>query len=254
MQTKLMKMAASALLVMAAAGCAKQETAPPAAGTPAEAPPQTAARAVATGRDFLGGWHVCAVEEGVGHGSHMPPLADAYLELIELSNGSGQYAFRFKNTAVWKPGWRALALSKTGTNDADMPYETWEAAAGCKPGQRTGAGKEFKADLDTVRLRGGTCLPDGTPYHDTGTCSNDDPAKNRYHYHEVVIFAHAKASESDVPHLLLQYCSRDELNNSDLGKGVQCPRPHHATPAGGGNGDDVGGKNPHPGHVHLEGF
>ena len=234
--------AAAGSVLLSIAAC--QKSPPSTEASPAPSNTSTLAK-TATAGDlpdyFVKKWHVCAALDAQGWDSHIPK-SKPYVEIVEINNGSGLYTLN-PDGADWEKGWRSLALNVVGSEIVTMPPHSWPERD-CKTEQQQGNDNQMIVTKDTIRLRGGTCLPDGNTDQAHGTCDNDvidqkDPTKSIYHYHEVVIFARA----SGEPHLVLQHCGRLETEN-----GVCKAITDHA-PASGATPSAF---MPHPGHVHLE--
>ncbi len=101
---------------------------------------------------FLGRWEVC-----VNVSEHVPDGNPA-VSVVKVPNDSTHYTFK-PDGSGWEPGWRALVLSVVGSRPANMPPDSIPAPCNSEV-QGT---QPMVVDANTVRLRGGTCLPTAIP-------------------------------------------------------------------------------------------
>jgi hypothetical protein len=167
---------------------------------------------------------------------HHHVAENARFKIEQIENNSGLYGLRLLSGPDWEPGWTGLTLAVVGSQPDDITPKEWNHLGDCELGKElNGDPDEFMPLRDTVRLRGGVCLPYGIPNHVAGTCNIDTTDKR--HYHEVVVFTRSKREQvDDTDHLILQHCSRGELRDNEAKGNWQCPYEED--------------KDPHPGHVH----
>jgi hypothetical protein len=162
------------------------------------------------------------------HDDHRPPEGGKF-EIVETVENSGVYALKI-TAGVWADGWKSLTLARSGTQVARIPHVLWTNK--CKPGDNSKA-LPFTPTTDTIRLWGQTCLPDGKLDPVKGECNG-----SRKNFHEVIIYVHEPNSDKDLAHVMMHYCGRHELDQSNK---VMCISPP----------DDLD-EDPHPGHIHIQ--
>jgi hypothetical protein len=233
--------AAALALLLTLGACQKESPSSGTASRVGPAPTAPAATATAGGAPeyFTKEMYVCDARKS----HHVQGQKKPYFKIAEIGNGSGLYVLDQQKPEQWDKGWRSLVLTVVGSEPVNMPASSW-AETTCRPGSDQGDGTEPNAN--TIRLRGGVCLPDGEADHILGTCDNDvvdenDDTKSIYHYHEIVVFA-----REAMDHMIIQHCSRKEL---EANGNVACvPFSKLSAPAEARHAMTA----PHPGHLHIE--